>query len=94
MSIIIHWIIVLLILSPFVAAIASIVIWTKNKNPKLPIQQKLFKYRRICSYVFLLSAIFYFIKIINEMNYEFIGNVIGQLALAYALFRNYVSVKK
>ena len=94
MSTIIHWIIVLLILSPVIVSIASLIIWNKNKNPKLPIQQKLFKYRRGWSYLFFLVAIVTLLKQINALNAEIVGQVLGQLALAYALFRNYVKVKK
>lgn len=94
MSVIYHWIIVLLILSPFIAAITSIVIWKKNKNPKLPIQQNLFKYRRGWSYIFFLYAFFSFFSQIDEFNAEIFGELLGKLLFAYLLFRNYAKNKK
>jgi cytochrome bd-type quinol oxidase subunit 2 len=93
------WLVILILLSPFIVSIASIIIWRKHKNPNLTIQRRLFKYRRGCGVLLIIFALFSFFKSYDsnaeaERYYTWIILLVLMLIVGYLLFRNYAPSKK
>ena len=93
------WLVLFIFLSPFIASIASIIIWKKNKNPSSTLQRGLYKYRKGCGILLIIFALFSFFKSYDsnaepERYYTWIALLILILIVGYLLFRNYVPTKK
>jgi len=93
------WLVILILLSPFIASVASILIWKKNKNPNLPIQRMLFRYRRSCGVLLIIFALFSFFKSYDSkaeaaLYVTWIVILILMLIVGYLLFKSYAPLKK